>query len=517
MIFGKIFHLSKEGSKAIVQAGIWLALFNLAALLPIILLAMSSEKMITLYYADSEAKISLLPYALALAVILAVMFITYKVAYHKEYLTSGQEEYKLRMELADKLRRLPLSFFGMRDLSDVTGVIMDDVQTMSHVLSQTAAELIGGMITGIVSLLVLFVYDWRLALYLAACLPVVILVMSLSRKISEGTNKKNRNKKLSVSAGLQEYLENIKLLRTTEAMEDYQQGLNKKIKRIIPGLVLYELLAGLSISVSYNVMRIGLGLVIIFGSGMLAAGEISLFKFLIFLYAAVRIYEPLTSACEHLGDFIASLVGAGRVTKLLEEPEQGGSENVSVSSFDIRFDHVSFAYNNEEVLHDVSFTAKQGEITALVGPSGSGKSTLARLAARFWDVKSGTVSIGGEDLRKIAPEQLLKNYSIVFQDVVLFNDTIYNNIKIGKEDATEEEVYAAAKLAACDEFIARLPDGYQTLIGENGKTLSGGERQRLSIARAFLKNAPVILLDESTASIDPENETRIQQGNQPTD
>lgn len=344
MIFGKIFHLSKEGSKAIVQAGIWLALFNLAALLPVILLAMASEKMITLYYADSEAKISLLPYALALAVILAVMFVTYKVAYHKEYLTSGQEEYKLRMELADKLRRLPLSFLGMRDLSDVTGVIMDDVQTMSHVLSQTAAELIGGMITGIVSLLMLFVYDWRLALYLAACLPVVILVMSLSRKISEGTNKKNRNKKLSVSAGLQEYLENIKLLRTTEAMEDYQQGLNKKIKRIIPGLVLYELLAGLSISVSYNVMRIGLGLVIIFGSGMLAAGEISLFKFLIFLYAAVRIYEPLTSACEHLGDFIASLVGAGRVTKLLEEPEQGGSENVSVSSFDIRFDHVSFAY-----------------------------------------------------------------------------------------------------------------------------------------------------------------------------
>lgn len=228
MIFGKIFHLSKEGSKAIVQAGIWLALFNLAALLPVILLAMASEKMITLYYADSEAKISLLPYALALAVILAVMFVTYKVAYHKEYLTSGQEEYKLRMELADKLRRLPLSFLGMRDLSDVTGVIMDDVQTMSHVLSQTAAELIGGMITGIVSLLMLFVYDWRLALYLAACLPVVILVMSLSRKISEGTNKKNRNKKLSVSAGLQEYLENIKLLRTTEAMEDYQQGLNKK-------------------------------------------------------------------------------------------------------------------------------------------------------------------------------------------------------------------------------------------------------------------------------------------------
>lgn len=511
MIFSKFFHLSRKGSRTIMQAGIWLAVFNLAALLPVVLLAMVSEDMMAKHFAGDGGNIPLLPYAAALLVILTVMFLTYKVAYHKEYLTSGQEEYKLRMELADKLRRLPLSFFGMRDLSDVTGIIMDDVQTMSHVLSQSAAELIGGILTGIVALVVLFIYDWRLALYLAVCMPVVLLVMALSRKISEGTNKKNRSKKLDVSAGLQEYLENIKLLHTTEAMGDYQQSLCKKVKRIIPGLVLYELLAGLSISISYNVMRVGLGLVILFGSGMLAAGEITLFKFLIFLYAAVRIYEPLTSACEHLGDFIASLVGAGRVSALLAEPEQGGSEDITVDRFDIRFDQVRFAYNHEEVLHDVSFTAKQGEITALVGPSGSGKSTLARLAARFWDVQSGSVSLGGVDLRQIAPEELLKNYSIVFQDVVLFNDSIYNNIKIGREDATEEEVYVAAKLAACDEFIHRLPDGYQTVIGENGKTLSGGERQRLSIARAFLKNAPVILLDESTASIDPENETKIQQ------
>ena len=511
MIFSKFFHLSRKGSRTIMQAGIWLAVFNLAALLPVVLLAMVSEDMMAKHFAGDGGNIPLLPYAAALLVVLTVMFLTYKVAYHKEYLTSGQEEYKLRMELADKLQRLPLSFFGMRDLSDVTGIIMDDVQTMSHVLSQSAAELIGGILTGIVALVVLFIYDCRLALYLAVCMPVVLLVMALSRKISEGTNKKNRSKKLDVSAGLQEYLENIKLLHTTEAMGDYQQSLCKKVKRIIPGLVLYELLAGLSISISYNVMRVGLGLVILFGSGMLAAGEITLFKFLIFLYAAVRIYEPLTSACEHLGDFIASLVGAGRVSALLAEPEQGGSEDITVDRFDIRFDHVRFAYNHEEVLHDVSFTAKQGEITALVGPSGSGKSTLARLAARFWDVQSGSVYLGGVDLRQIAPEELLKNYSIVFQDVVLFNDSIYNNIKIGREDATEEEVYVAAKLAACDEFIHRLPDGYQTVIGENGKTLSGGERQRLSIARAFLKNAPVILLDESTASIDPENETKIQQ------
>ena len=507
MIFSKVFHLSREGSKTIMQAGIWLAVFNLAALLPVVLLAMVSESMMTKHFAEDGGNIPLLPYAAALLVILTVMFLTYKVAYHKEYLTSGQEEYKLRMELADKLRR---SFFGMRDLSDVTGIIMDDVQTMSHVLSQSAAELIGGILTGIVALVVLFIYDWRLALYLAVCMPVVLLVMALSRKISEGTNKKNRSKKLDVSAGLQEYLENIKLLRTTEAMGDYQQGLCKKVKHIIPGLVLYELLAGLSISISYNVMRVGLGLMILFGSGMLAAGEITLFKFLIFLYAAVRIYEPLTSACEHLGDFIASLVGAGRVSALLAKPEQGGSEDITVDRFDIRFDHVRFAYNHEEVLHDVSFTAKQGEITALVGPSGSGKSTLARLAARFWDVQSGSVSLGGVDLRQIAPEELLKNYSIVFQDVVLFNDSIYNNIKIGREDATEEAVYAAAKLAACDEFIHRLPDGYQTVIGENGKTLSGGERQRISIARAMLKDAPIVILDEATSYTDPENEAVIQ-------
>ena len=510
-MLSRMFHLSKEGTKTIIKAAVWLSLFQLATLLPVILLARVSEQMMTCYFKGQQEKIPFLPYVGVLLLIVILMFVTYKVAYHKEYLTAGQEEYNLRMELADKLRRLPLSFFGRRELSDLTSVIMDDVQTVSHILSQTAAELMSGLITGCVAMAVLFFYDARLTGYLAICLPVAVFVMALSRRISEGTNKKNRGKKLAVSDGLQEYLENIKLLRTTERIADYQKELERKIKNTIPGQVLYELLAGLSISISYNVMRIGLGLVILFGSKMLVEGDISLFKFLVFLYAAVRIYEPFSSACEHLGDFIASLVGAGRVNALLLEEEQDGADDVAFSQFDITFDHVSFAYNEKEVLHDVSFVAKQGEITALVGPSGSGKSTLTRLAARFWDVKDGAVLVGGKDVKKIAPEKLLANYSIVFQDVVLFNDTIYNNIRIGKAGATEEEVYAAVRLAACDEFIERLPDGYQTMIGENGKTLSGGERQRLSIARAFLKDAPVVLLDESTASIDPENETKIQQ------
>lgn len=294
-------------------------------------------------------------------------------------------------------------------------------------------------------------------------------------------------------------------------MENYQKMLAAKIKKIIPGLVLHELLAGLSISISYNVMRIGLGFVIISGSMLLASDKISLITFLIFLFVAVRIYEPLTKACEMLGEMIYSLVSAKRIRDLLDGPEQQGQEDIQIGQYDITFDHVSFGYNQEDVILNVSFTAKQGEITALVGPSGCGKSTLCKLATRFHDVKHGEVQIGGINVNEIVPETLFKNYSIVFQDVVLFNDTIYNNIKIGKENATREEVIAAAKLAQCDEFIDRLPMGYDTIIGENGKTLSGGERQRLSIARAFLKDAPVILLDESTASIDPENETKIQE------
>lgn len=507
----KVFHLSEEGAKTIKEAGVWKTLFNLATLLPVILLAFITDEMMEQYFKGEQKGISLWGYWGISLIILIIMFVTYKVSYHKEYLTSGQEDFRLRMELADKIRKLPLSYLEKRNLSDLTSIIMDDVTTIVHILSQTATELMSGFLTGIVAVIILAFYDWRLDLSLAICLPIAALVMALCRVISEGTNKKNKKKKLDISDGLQEYLENIKVLRTAERMKDYQKCLGRKIKRVIPGLILYELLAGLTISISYNVMRIGLGFVIITGSALLILGEISLVKFLLFLFMAVRIYEPLTSACENLGEFISSLVSARRICDLMDNPEQEGQEDISPSKFDIEFRHVSFGYNKEDVLHDVSFTAKQGEITALVGPSGCGKSTLCKLAARFWDVQRGTVSIGGVNINEIAPETLLQNYSIVFQDVVLFNDTIYNNIKIGKEDATREEILAAAKLACCDEFIERLPQGYDTVIGENGKTLSGGERQRLSIARAFLKNAPIILLDESTASIDPENETKIQE------
>lgn len=510
-MFKNIFRLSNEAGKSVMTASFYMTIFNLSTLLPVILLALVTNEMLSRYFGYAQGNIPVLGFTLAAFIILAVIFFTYRLTYQKKYYTSGKEDMRLRMELADKIRKLPLSYIGKRDLSDLTSVIMDDVAVTANTLSNVLTELISGFLSGIIALVILFVYDWRLSLSLAACLPIAAIAMALCKFISEGTNKKNKQKKLAISDGLQEYLENIKVLRTSEKMGNYQAALTHKVKKIIPGLVLHELLSGLSIAISYNVMRIGLGFVIIIGSNLLISGEVSITAFLLFLFIAVRIYEPLTKACEMLGELIYSLVSAKRIRDLLDYPEQKGNDGVDLKQYDISFDHVTFGYNQETVLHDISFMAKQGEITALVGPSGCGKSTICKLAARFWDVQQGCISIGGKDIRNIAPEELLKNYSIVFQDVVLFNDTIYNNIKIGKENATKEEVLAAAKMAQCEEFIKRLPEGYETIIGENGKTLSGGERQRLSIARAFLKDAPIILLDESTASIDPENETKIQE------
>lgn len=514
----KIYRLTDEGNRAIIKASLCMCLFNLATLLPVILFALITNEMLNRYFGYTAGGISLWMYWGIALIVLIVIFLTYKITYRKKYLTSGKEDSVLRMKLADKIRKLPLSYLDRRNLSDLTSVIMDDVAVAQNTLAIVATELIGGLLSGIIALVILFFYDWRLSLCLAACLPIAAAVMALCRVISEGTNKRNKQKKLDISDGLQEYLENIKVLQTSPKMETYQKTLESKIKRLIPGQILYELLSGITISISYNTMRLGLGLVIIVGSTRLISGQISTVTFLLFLFIAVRIYEPLTKACEMLGELIYSLVSAKRIRDLLDYPEQTGQQDIQLSQqdielpqFDVTFEHVSFGYNQEDVIHNVSFTAKQGEITAIVGPSGCGKSTLCKLAARFWDVQRGSVSIGGVNVNKIDPEVLYKNYSFVFQDVVLFNDTIYNNIKIGKEDATREEIMAAAKLARCDEFIERLPKGYDTVIGENGKTLSGGERQRLSIARAFLKDAPIILLDESTASIDPENETKIQE------
>lgn len=495
--------------KNVYITGLCMGLFNLATILPVILLADITDKMMQQQFQGDIAKLPVLGYAIWGIAILMVIYAAYRITYHKKYLSSGEEDMRLRMELANKIRRLPLSYIGRRNLTDIATVIMEDVMVVANSYVKVLGDLIGGFSSGIIALIALFFVEYRLALSLAVCLPLVGIIMSFSRVISERTNKSNRRKKMVISDGVQEYLENVRLLKAAGNMEAYQKGLEKKMKSVIPGLVLYEFLAGLTISLSYNIMRIGLGIVILTGSSLLISGEISLVIFFLFLYVAVRIYEPITNGCELLGELIFSKVSSQRIDNLLHYQEQSGCKDTKLKNFDIEFQNVSFGYNEEDVLHNVSFTARQGEITALVGPSGCGKSTISKLAARFWDVNKGKITIGGNDISEIEPEKLLENYSFVFQDVVLFNDTVYNNIAIGKQNATKEEVEEAARLAGCD-FVERLPQGFDTIIGENGKTLSGGERQRLSIARAFLKDAPVILLDESTASLDPENETKIQ-------
>lgn len=507
----RTFNISGQGSRELMKASVWLGLYYLAAALaPVVLLVYVADNMVS-RATDLADRISLVACTALALVFAALIYLAYRQSYKSKYCSSCDEDQRMRMSLAEKIRLLPMSYLGKRDVADFTSTVMDDVKTVEGVLATSLAEFLASVASALVTLIILAFYNWRMTLVLAAVLPLASLAMALGRLVSEGQNKRNRARRVDLSESLQEYLENMQALRSSPRMDDYQQRLGKKARKLVPGLVGYELLAGLGLSLGENFLRAGLGLVMVFGAVQLSSGELSLAGFLLFLLVSVRLYEPLCVAVEKLGALIHALVSAGRIREILDHPIQGGSSDVTFDGFDIEFDHVSFAYDTREVIHDVSFSVPQGSVTALVGPSGCGKSTLCRLAARFWDVNSGSVRVGGVDVRQVDPEVLMKHFSFVFQDVVLFNDSILNNIRIGRMDATDEEVCEAARLACCDDFVQALPQGYDTVIGENGKTLSGGQRQRLSIARSILKDAPIILLDESTASIDPENETRIQQ------
>lgn len=506
----RTFNISDTGSQELMKASVWLGLYYLAALAPVVLLVYVADNMIS-QAAGLTDNVSLIACTAGALMFAALIYVAYRRSYKSKYYSSCDEDQRMRMSLAEKIRRLPMSYLGKRDVADFTSTVMDDVKTVEGVLATSLAEFLASVMFALVTLVILACYNWRMTLVLAAALPLAALAMALGRLVSEGQNKRNRARRVDLSESLQEYLENMQALRSSPRMGDYQKRLGEKAQKLVPGLVGYELLAGLGLSLGENFLRAGLGFVMVFGAAQLSAGEVSLAGFLLFLLVSVRLYEPLCVAVEKLGALIHALVSAGRIREILDHPVQEGASDVAFDGFDIEFDHVSFAYDTREVIHDVSFSVPQGSVTALVGPSGCGKSTLCRLAARFWDVNSGSVRVGGVDVREVDPETLMRHFSFVFQDVVLFNDSILNNIRIGRMDATDEEVREAARLACCDEFVQALPQGYDTVIGENGKTLSGGQRQRLSIARSILKDAPIILLDESTASIDPENETRIQQ------
>jgi ATP-binding cassette subfamily B protein len=431
--------------------------------------------------------------------------------YRKTYSTAYSESEKIRLEVAEHIRRLPLSFFNRKDLAEVTTNMMDDCTSVEHVMSHVVPGLFADTITSVLVTVLLCFFDWRMALALFAALPVSFGIIFVTRKIQERHGRLTVDAKLNVSNQVQEYLEGIKVVKAFGLSGERWDVLKDAMRTLMRRAILFEGVSGAFISLAGIVLQSGMGLVIFAGVNLLGTGEIDPVKFLIFVLISAKIYGPFLILLTLLPEFFYYLLSTERMRKLREEKLMTGDENVSLQDFGIELKNISFAYNEDEVIKNVSLSIPQNSVTAFVGPSGSGKSTLSRLIARFWDVKSGEITVGGKNIRGIDPEQLLSYMSFVFQDVVLFNDSVMNNIRIGKKDAGDEEVYAAAKMARCDEFIRAMPDGYNTRIGENGSTLSGGERQRISIARALLKDAPIVLLDEATASLDPENEIHIQE------
>ena len=415
-----------------------------------------------------------------------------------------------RINLAERLRKLPLSFFGKRDLADLTETIMGDVNRLEHVWSHCLGYLYGSYISTALIAVMLAVYDWRLMIACLWGVPVAFALLFGSRRLAKKHSEISKKAAVTVSDGIQETLENIREIRAANQEERYLDGLNKKIDAHEKTLLRGELSTGIFVNAASVIMRLGVATTILTGAGLILSGQINFMVFFLFLLVITRVYAPFDQSLALIAEMFMSQVSANRLMEIKDTPTAEGADTFKPNGHDIVFENVGFAYDNEQVLKGVSFSAKEGEVTALVGPSGSGKSTCARLAARLWDITEGKIKVGGVDINTIEPETLLTDYSMVFQDVVLFDDTVMENIRLGKHGATDEEVRAAAKGANCDEFVCKLPQGYDTPIGENGAKLSGGERQRISIARALLKNAPIVLLDEATASLDVENETKVQ-------
>ena len=451
--------------------------------------------------------------ALFLGLVIAFVilsFVTHLQQYHATYGLVYNEVKSTRLSLAERLRKLPLGYFGKRDLADLTETLMGDVNRMEHVWSHVLGYLYGAYISTAIIAVCLLVYDWRLTIACLWGVPVAFGLLFGTRKISARASERTKQAAVRVSDGIQEALENVREIRATNQEARYLAGLNQKIDDHEKVTIQGELGTGIFVNAASVIMRLGVATTILAGASLILSGQIDFMLLFLFMLVITRVYAPFDQSLALIAELFVSQVSADRMNEIYDTPTAEGAEVFEPKGHDIVFDHVGFAYDKKKVLDGVSFTAREGEVTALVGPSGSGKSTCARLAARLWDVTEGTIRVGGVDISTVDPEALLTDYSMVFQDVVLFDDTVMENIRLGKRGATDQEVRAAAEAANCGEFIRRLPQGYDTPIGENGAKLSGGERQRISIARALLKNAPIVLLDEATASLDVENETKVQ-------
>ena len=507
-----VFALSEKGARDFVKAVVWCFLCNVGLMLPVGVVMATLQYLLETLETGGDPAAKVLVYTAGAAAVLALLFLLHWFQYASLYLATYQESAARRIALAETLRKLPLSFFGTRDLSDLTSTMIADCSSLDQMFSHYIPQLFASILSTVFIGVCMFCFDWRMALAVLWVLPAAVLLTAGSKKLQDAFGTRNILTKREVADAIQEDIEAIRDIQSCNRQEACLQELDRRLEAAEQSSIRSELITGVFVCSAQAFLRIGLATTVLVGAELLTGGELSFLYFLGFLFAAARLYDPLGLVLQNIAATFNAKLKIERMRAIREQPVQTGVETCELENFDIVFDHVKFAYRDgESVLEDVSFTARQGQVTALVGPSGGGKSTACKLAARFWDIQGGKITLGGIDISTVDPETLLKHYSFVFQDVVLFRDTILENIRLGRRGATDEEVYAAARAARCDEFVRELPEGYQTVVGENGSTLSGGERQRISIARALLKDAPVILLDEATASLDVENETAVQE------
>ncbi len=504
--------LSDAGSKNLRQAIIACTISNLTLMLPFIILLQVIVSLITPLTNHLAVNKSYLWLMVGLGILSSLLFLLcYQREYKKTYASAFGQAANTRIEVAEKIRKLPLSFFNRKDLSELTTNIMGDCATIENMLSHVVPQLIGYSCSSVITCVLLAFYDWRMASAIFCTLPIAFLIVIIGKGFEKKLGEKQVQSKLAVSNEVQEYLDGIKIIKGFGISGEKFKTLDRALKNMMWAAIKFEGISGIFVTLSTMVLKVGLGVVVLVGVKLIVIGSLDPITFLAFIVIGSRIYSPLISVLTLLPELFYMLTSIERMKSLQTESTMEGRNDVLFKDFSINIDHINFSYKQKSVINDLSCVIPSNKMTALVGPSGSGKSTLLQLIARFWDVDKGMITIDGNDIKTIDPETLMLSMSFVFQNVILFDDTILNNIRIGRHDASDEEVKLAAKKARCDELIARLPHGWDTLIGENGSKLSGGERQRISIARALLKNAPIVLLDEATASLDPENEVYIQQ------
>ena len=511
-MFKRLLMLSDAGSKNLRQAIIACTISNLTLMLPFIILLQVIVSLITPLTNHLAVNKSYLWLMVGLGILSSLLFLLcYQREYKKTYASAFGQAANTRIEVAEKIRKLPLSFFNRKDLSELTTNIMGDCATIENMLSHVVPQLIGYSCSSVITCVLLAFYDWRMASAIFCTLPIAFLIVIIGKGFEKKLGEKQVQSKLAVSNEVQEYLDGIKIIKGFGISGEKFKTLDRALKNMMWAAIKFEGISGIFVTLSTMVLKVGLGVVVLVGVKLIVIGSLDPITFLAFIVIGSRIYSPLISVLTLLPELFYMLTSIERMKSLQTESTMEGRNDVLFEDFSINIDHINFSYKQKSVINDLSCVIPSNKMTALVGPSGSGKSTLLQLIARFWDVDKGMITIDGNDIKTIDPETLMLSMSFVFQNVILFDDTILNNIRIGRHDASDEEVKLAAKKARCDELIARLPHGWDTLIGENGSKLSGGERQRISIARALLKNAPIVLLDEATASLDPENEVYIQQ------